>query len=327
MFETKKSGLRTIATFTIAVMLFAGAGQSAHAKESANQTTVKFLQSKFVAGKYIEGFTPGKADYGFTLEALLQRKALGEKSSALAKAVRFNLVNTSVVGVSPSVPGYLFDSEGKLNVGLAGKFAFVSQAMKAPNGKLRSKILQKIKASFGSNGDLKDASATTFDRSWVILGLAANGNPKQAQRLGLALQQTQLSDGGFNDGYTLDASATDGTGIALQALAATRNLGSTEVKSKTGTSIAKAVQYLRGTQVNGDHWEAWGDYNTNGTAYAAMGIIAAGSPSLGIATWLKNKLSSDGGLVTPWSGGSGDTYATAQSVVPMLNLSYLSLLS
>ena len=326
MFETKESGLRKIATFALIALLLTATPNSALAKESANQNTIAFLKSKFVGDKYIEGFTPGKADFGFTLEALLQRKALGEKSEALTKAIRYNLMNTAVVGISTAVPGYLFDSTGKLNVGLAGKFAFVSEAMKAKNEKLRSKIVSKLKQSLGANGDLSSASATTFDRAWVILGLYSNGAHSASTRLSVALQRTQLTDGGFNDGYTLDASATDGTGIALQALSTTRKLGSAAVRGKTLQSINAAVRYLRGTQVDNDHWNAWGDYNTNGTAYAAMGIIAAGSPSLGIATWLRNKVASDGGLITPWSSGAGDTYATAQSVVPMLNLSYLSLL-
>ena len=327
MFETK-SGLRTIATLALTALLVTTgvAGASTANAANKNQATVNFLASKFVSGKYIEGFTPGQADFGFTLEALLQRKALGEAGKGFSAAVRYNLQNTAVVGVSASNPGYLFDKDGTLNIGLAGKFAFVSKAVSANNGKLRGKILAALKRSLTSAGDLRSAAATTFDRAWVILGFSANGLKTQAAKLSSALIQTQLSDGGFNDGYTLDSSATDGTGIALQALAATRYLGSAANRATSAAAIVSAVKYLRSTQVNNDHWEAWGDYNTNGTAYAAMGIIAAGSPSLASATWLKGKVASDGGLQTPWSNGAGDTYATAQAVVPMLNLSYLSLL-
>jgi hypothetical protein len=326
MFGTKKSGLRLVATIALATLFVSVGTNAATAGTKTNSKTIEYLSSKFIDGKYLEGFTPGKPDFGFTLEALLQRKALGEKSGAFTKAIRYNLQNSSVVGTSAKNPGYLFNSSGELNTGLAGKFAFTSKALKADNAKLRDKILGLLVKATGSSGDLKSKDATTFDRAWVILALKANGLNNAAEKLTSALKKTQLADGGFNDGYTLDSSATDGTGIALQALASTRKLGNNAVRSSNEVAIKAAVKYLRGTQLNGDHWDAWGDYNTNGTAYASMGIIAAGTPSLAVATWLRSKLASDGGLVTPWSGGSGDVYATAQSVVPMLNLSYLSLI-
>ena len=75
MFETK-SGLRVIAAIVTAAVLSLGVAPANAA--NANSKTLAFLKSKFVNGQFIEGFTPGVADFGFTLEGILQRKALGD---------------------------------------------------------------------------------------------------------------------------------------------------------------------------------------------------------------------------------------------------------
>ncbi|MFM6966166.1 MAG: hypothetical protein ACKOWI_02155, partial [Rhodoluna sp.] len=87
-----------------------------------------------------------------------------------------------------------------------------------------------------------------------------------------------------------------------------------------------AAKYLRTVQVTGNHWESFGDVDVNGTAYAAMGLKAAGANVASIQTWLKSRVASTGGLITPWSNGRGDVFATAQGVVALLGSSYLNLL-
>lgn len=330
MFGTK-SGLRFIATIAAAAVSITLLGASpalAKGKPTpSNSGTLSFLSASFEGGKALPGFSPGTSDFGFTMEALLQRYALGDKSAAFKSALAYNLQNPNLSGSFSTKTGFLFNSDGSVKYGLAGKFAFVSRLVKADNASLRKSVLTAISKSQTKSGDLTGDYATTFDRSWAILGLVSNGYKNQARALAAALVKTQLSDGGFNDGWSLNEGSADGTGIALQALASVKGEGTSKQRASIAKSIKAAAAWLRGSAVGGDHWESWGDYNVNGTAYAAMGLKASGASISSISAWLRGKLASDGGLQTSWSGGAGDIYATAQSVTPMLGKSYLDLLN
>jgi hypothetical protein len=76
-----KSGLRVIAAAAIAAIAIAAPLSPAQAASETYPSTINFLTSKFVDGESLDGFTPGSPDYGFTLEAMLQRKAAGQKLS------------------------------------------------------------------------------------------------------------------------------------------------------------------------------------------------------------------------------------------------------
>jgi hypothetical protein len=328
MFETK-SGLRKIAiiatTVALASALLVAPPSQAAVTYSA---TDGFLKQSFSdGGKYVEGFTPGKADFGFTLEAILQRFALGETSASLAPAISYNLTDGSITGTFDSPKGYLFDQDGKVKLGMGGKFAFVSSVVKAKNVALRNGILNILKSKIDRSGDFApDTNANTFDRAWVVLALDANGFTKQASALASRMIKHQLKDGGFNDGYDLGQGSPDGTGIVLQALAAVKSQGTANQRKLANAAIKKAVAYLQKTIIDGQYFESWGDYNMNGTVYAAMGLKAVGANFGKLRTWINGKLATDGGLQTPWSEGAGDTYATAQGAVALLGKSYLDLL-
>jgi hypothetical protein len=158
------------------------------------------------------------------------------------------------------------------------------------------------------------------------LALDSNGYEKQATVLAAKLVKQQRVDGGFNDGYDTTASSADGTGIVLQAFAVVKGQGITAHKTAIASAITKAVNYLRRTLVNRDHYEAYGDFNTNSTGYAGQGLIAVGKPHAPIKTWLVSKLATDGGIKSAWSAGAGDVYATAQAAIVLTGKSYVDLL-
>ena len=81
-----KSGLRVLAALTIAALTATTPLSSANAANGDYASTVRFLADKFVDGKALDGFTPGTPDYGFTLEAMLQRKAGGQKLTDLSRS-------------------------------------------------------------------------------------------------------------------------------------------------------------------------------------------------------------------------------------------------
>lgn len=324
MLQTK-SGSRFFATIA-AVVLAAGTLSTPQAALAGDDKTAEFLKASFSNGKFIEGFTPGVADFGFSLEGLLQRKALGESTSSMRAAVAYLLQSKSSTGTTVNYTGYLF-SKGQLRLGQIGKWSFASKVLGANNLSTRKSVLTAAAAKLGTNGDFSvDSAANTYDRAWMVLGLVANGYSAQACRLAQAILRNQSSDGGWDDGYTIGESSPDGTGIVLQALAAAKRVetGSANLKRLNG-AISRAVAYLNGSIVT-DHFESWGDYNTNGTAYAAMGLNAVGKPNQKIKAWLQGKVSGDGGLETPWSGGAGDPYATAQGAIALQGGSYAAMI-
>jgi len=328
MFQAK-SGSRFIATISAAAIAVAASLSLVTPASAANSyaSTDAFLQAGFTNGQFVTGFTPGVPDYGFSLEALLQRKALGESTSQLAPAVSYLLTNGTNTGTSKSAAGYLFNA-GVAKLGLTGKWAFASAVLGAKNLSNRKGLLTAAIAKQQRNGDYPtDSKANTYDRAWLVLAYAANGYDKQAVALSRAMLRFQIADGGWDDGYTLGTSSPDGTGIVLQALAAVKRLKISPLYSKRiAGAMGKAVDYLNGSLVGGTHYESYGDANVNGTEYAAMGLNAAGKPNPAVTGWIRSQLVADGGIQTPWSSGAGDIYATAQGAIALLGSSYIGLI-
>ena len=323
-----KSGLRAIAAITLAALAIATPLSSAQAAPETYPGTVKFLTDKFVDGKALDGFTPGTPDYGFTLEAMLQRKAAGQKLSdklfVPAKAVLADNMTLakSIVG------SYAYGVDKKVKAGVAGKFLFTSVVIGAPNAPLRNAVVADLKKAIAANGSITTSFGNTFDYAWAVLGLATNNQSKLANSVATYLVSLQRPDGGFGMDQTGDslASSADATGIALQALALAKKSATKSQLAIQQKSIIAASKYLRTTQIAGTHWDAFGDADVNGTAYAAMGLKAAGANVSAIQGWLKTRIAPNGGLTTAWSNGVGDVFATAQGYVPLLGLSYLNLI-
>jgi len=326
-----KTGLRLLVTVITAAITFAAPSIGAYAAPSEYANTLTFISGKFIEGKTLDGLSPGSPDYGFTLEAMLQRKALGQKLLDQLPAVKANLADTTVFSRS-AVSNYAYSVSGTsktIRPGIAGKFLFVSAALGVPNAPLRNSLVADLKAAVGSNGLITAANGNTFDYAWAILGLAANNQQKLANTVAQKLASLQHSDGGFGTDQTGNSlkSSGDSTGIALQSISYAKRTATSSQATRLQKAVIAASAYLRSTLVTGDHWEAWGDVDVNGTAYAAMGLKSAGANIAAIQSWLKSRLAPSGGFVTPWSNGSGDIFATAQAVAPLVGLSYLDLLS
>lgn len=323
-----KSGLRALAAVITAAFAIATPLTPAQAATETYPSTVKFLTDKFVAGKALDGFTPGTPDYGFTLEAMLQRKAAGQKvTDKLFVPVKAVLADSTTLAKSV-VSTYAYGADKKIKPGIAGKFLFTSIALGTPNAPLRNAVITDLKKAIAANGSIAASAGNTFDYAWAILGLATNNQTKLANSVATGLVGLQRPDGGFGMDQTGDTltSSADATGLALQALALAKKSASKSQAVVQQKSIIAAAKYLRTTQVAGNHWESWGDVDVNGTAYAAMGLKAAGANVTAIQGWLKTRIAIDGGLITPWSNGVGDVFATAQGYVPLIGLSYLNLI-
>lgn len=323
---SRKSTLRLAAIGAASVLAIASVATPA-AASSTYPKTLAFLNGMFVGGKYVEGFTPGKPDFGFTLEAMLQRLGGGMASARQAAAIKATMLDNANMGTPQNRHGYLFDSSGAIKIGAAGKYLFAAAVFKAGNLQNRGGILALAKTAIDPDGSLRGSEGNAFDYAWLTLGLASNGEQQGACRVSTALAKLTRGDGGW--GFdTTDAtteSQTDSTGIALQAIGATFGTCSKAQEAAKYAATKAAVRYLDRTQVESNHWNAWGDFDTNGTAYAAMGLRAVRQPTAAISAWLATKIAPDGGIQSAWSNGAGDTYATAQSYVALRGLSYLNL--
>lgn len=319
MFETK-SELRNFATATTSLIaastLVLSLTGCAPTRTKEQETQLAFMQSKFVNDTYVEGFTPGKPDYGITIEMLLQRAGLFDNSDKFKASVSAILEDANLSGSPDSPTGYLFGDTG-IKLDLTGKFAFASVALHADNQKTREALIDQAEMSY----EAAQVAPTDFTIAWLTLGLEATKRPK-AVDLAKALIAAQNTDGGFDD-FTPGESTSDATGLALMALASVQN--QTDVKD----AIAKAESYLASTLINSDHFESYGSTNVNGTAYAFMGLKAAGaetSITAPLQTWLAKQLQPDGGVQAGFAPGASDTMATSQAILAINGRSYLELL-
>lgn len=298
-----KSGL-LIAIITAASLALSGCTTQ---KVTLEPPTANFLAGKFVTaadGTYLEGFTPGKPDVGFTLEAIAQLSQSGDDID-VSKAEEWALSNTDNIK----------DESGNLIFGLAAKWLYVSKLVDFDNKTLQAEVTDALSAAWSPSFD-PGAVLNTFDTAWQALALQAAGKQAEAERAAEALSQIRRVDNGWGTDLSdsTTASSTDATAIALMAFIAT---GLTDA-----ADVAKA--WLK-ANIKADHFEAWGDVDVNGTAYAAMALQAAGEDVAPIKAWLASRVAKDGGLETPWSAGAGDVFATAQGYLPLIGLNYVEL--
>lgn len=320
MSETKKSGLRQIATITVAGLVLLTLAITlildVNGDKPKQSATAEFLYSKFVNGEYLEGFTPGTPEYGFSLEALSQ---LSFSDGLDFSAARSFLLEQGT--------DYLYSPEGGLYIGLAGKFLYTSKVAAATNRDLTDALIAELGVLISEDGSLSE-TASTFDYAWLTLGLYAQDQRELASRLTAELAELARDDGGWGfdqSEFTLESS-TDATAMAIQALELTKEFDS-DLTSMKQEAIDAGLDYLAKNLVDGNHFVAFEANDVNGTALALMAIKAAtGEISEPIQKWLLDQVQSDGGLGSPWVEGSGDPFATAQGYLALEGKSYLDLI-
>ncbi|MEY4493935.1 MAG: hypothetical protein RL570_50 [Actinomycetota bacterium] len=290
-------------------------------------TTVNFLAKSFLNGKGLEGSTPGTVEYGFTLDAMMQLKAGGRTLVQQLPAVNYMLATRSQpLGTASN--GYLYNKDAtlSLNVGRAGKFLFTSEVVHVPNNSIRYDVFKKLAARINSQtGEISGVTSGAIDYAWVALGLNSYQEHTLANKVVQRMLTLQNTDGGFGE-VDPKVSTPDSTGLALQAINLRQDFGTDAQDKKRAEAEKKAVAYLIATAVDKNHWNAYGEASVNSTAYAAMGLKAAGKKIATYSIWLKSQLAPKGGFLTSWSAGVGDKFATAQAIAPLLGKSYLDLL-
>jgi hypothetical protein len=306
------SAAATVVVLAILLVLSLGGPQSKHL------ATAEFLKSQFVLGEYLEGFSPGVPEYGFSLEAVAQLSQTREIDSTAA--ISFLL---------ESEPDFLYSAEtGEIIPGLAGKYLFASKVTGAANGAQTQMVVGSLSEVIQEDGTLSLTEASTFDYAWMSLGLYAQDQKDMAKTVSAVLATLAREDGGFgfdNSEFTTNSS-TDATAMAIMALVLTKDLD-TELTADKQRAIDLALGYLDANLVDGSHFVAFDAVDINGTALALMAYIAArGELNESVQAFLVAQIQEDGGIGSPWVENAGDRFATAQGYLALEGKSYLSLL-
>ncbi|MFM6971684.1 MAG: hypothetical protein ACKOWH_03735 [Rhodoluna sp.] len=323
MFGTK-SGLRTIAAI-ISITLAASVGISLPANAAdAYSASVTFLAKSFGANKQAITLYESQQD-GITLEAMVQLAAAGKTIEKQLPAVKYMLLNPEQpLGTKNS--GYLFNPDKTLKMGLAGKFLFASEALGVANNSVRYKLYKKLVAKIdASTGEISLTTSGAMDYAWVALGLHSYQEYTLANKVISGMIKLQNADGGFS-AWDPTVSNIDGTGLVLQALNLAPTRASAAAIASRAAAEKKAVAYLKKSDsVDGSNWESEGAASVNSTAYAAMGLKAAGKNIDKYVAWLKTQLVSKGGFKSPYSNGAGDVFATSQALALLYGKTYLTI--
>jgi hypothetical protein len=306
------SAAATVVVLAILLVMSLGGAQSKHL------ATAEFLKSQFVLGEYLEGFSPGVPEYGFSLEAVAQLSQTREIDSTAA--ISFLL---------ESEPDFLYSAEtGEIIPGLAGKYLFASKVTGAANGAQTQMVVGSLSEVIQEDGTLSLTEASIFDYAWMTLGLYAQDQKDMARTVSAVLATLAREDGGFgfdNSEFTTNSS-TDATAMAIMALALTKDLD-TELTADKQRAIDLALGYLDSNLVDGSHFVAFDAVDINGTALALMAYIAArGELNESVQSFLAAQIQEDGGIGSPWVENAGDRFATAQGYLALEGKSYLSLL-
>ena len=322
MNKKKNAGMRKIVAISSAAVtvgvLVALLVLSMGGTQSKYLATAEFLKSQFVLGEYLEGFSPGVPEYGFSLEAISQLSQTSEVDSSMA--IKFLL---------ESEPDYLYSAEtGEIIPGLAGMYLFASKVTGAVNGAQTQMVIGSLSELFEEDGTLTPAPANTFDYAWMTLGLYAQDQQDMTKTMSVALTTLARDDGGFgtdNSEFTT-ASRTDATAMAIMALELTKDLDP-ELTADKQSTIEAALGYLDAGLVDGSHFVASETVDINGTALALMAYLATrGELNESVHAYLVAQIQEDGGIGVPWIENAGDRFATAQGYLALEGKSYLSLL-
>ena len=322
MNKKKNAGLRKIVALSSAavtvVVLVALLVLSMGGTQSKYLATAEFLKSQFVLGEYLEGFSPGVPEYGFSLEAVSQLSQTSEIDSSIA--IKFLL---------ESEPDFLYSAEtGEIVPGLAGKYLFASKVTGAANGAQTQMVIGSLSELFQEDGTLTESSASTFDYAWMTLGLYAQDQQEMAKTFSATLTTLAREDGGFgfDSSELTTASSTDATAMAILALELTKDLDAALTADKQNT-IDAALGYLDSNLVDGSYYMAFDAIDINGTALALMAYLATrGELNESVHSYLVAQIQEDGGIGSPWVEDAGDRFATAQGYLALEGKSYLTLL-
>lgn len=311
--STNKTGLRRLAFVSVVVSSIVLALSACSSESYGNDPlpkTSKFVFDKFNNGEFLDTFTPGEPEEGITLEAMAQLSALGYDKTKQEKAINWAKANTASLD----------------SIGLKATYIFTAHSLGFADDATVRTAAEELITGVAADGTV---SGNNFVYSWVIFALLAEDKKELANTVALKLTTLSEVSGGYKylTGDTTSESATDVTSFAMMAIKAALGTGSEADEAAKEFAISKSKAFVAGTVVDGNHWNAYGDIDISGTAYAIMALKSVGSDITESHAWLKSRISgTDGGVIAPWTDPSSDTFSTAQSLLALSQLSFVDVL-
>jgi uncharacterized repeat protein (TIGR01451 family) len=261
---------------------------------NAVQSAATWLRSQQLADGSYSGFG---GSTGATLDTVLAAAAINTDpiswtSSSGVSLIDYLRTHTSTMSFAAK------------NASAAGKLALgVAAANLDPHNFAGLNLVISITNYYSPTSGLY-GSGSNWDQAFSILGLAAAGEPiPSAATQALAFNAEANGGWAYSTGLTAD---TDSTGLVIQALVA----GGQPV---TSTPIISALAFLKSHQASDGGFISDPTYgpqsNTNSTAFAIQGIIAAGGDPLSPAWTISG--SNPISFMLSLQGPDGSLYYTA----------------
>lgn len=299
------------------------------------QRAAAYVVSQLKDGNHVEvsygtDFFP---DLGQTSDVALGLAASNSQTAALNRVLTYLDTNASayVHGVGDGgTPG----GDGKSNyAGPTGKLALVAQVTgKDPSSFGGIDLISELRGLMDNAGRYRDDSefgdySNPLGQAFDILALERGTSVGAPQVAVDYLVTAQCPDGGFADAFLTAGSpcvsSPDATGLALQALVAT-GAGCPAALASSWLTKHQAPDGSFGSDAVDPTKPATG--NVNSTAYAALGLTAAGQSTSTIVDYLTAVQNSDGGLaIQPSIDKTSNVYATAQALDALAGSSFLTI--
>ncbi len=293
------------------------------------QHAAAYVVSALKDGDHVVGkFGP---DLGQTADVALGLAATSGQPAVLATVLTYLDMHAAAYVHGDPASG---EKVGANYAGPTGKLALVAKvAGKNPSAFGGLDLIGELRALMKADGRFSDDSkfgdySNPLGQSFGILALE-RGTPEGAPQAAVDFLLTaQCTDGGFPDAFPKAgvkcSPSPDATGLALQALVA----AGADCPATQARAWLKAHQRADGSFTDSAVDPAKPAVgNVNSTAYAALGLIAAGESTTTVADYLASVQSSDGGLaIKPASGDKkSNVYATAQALDAFAGSSFLTI--
>jgi hypothetical protein len=337
-----------IALILAAALVSAGCASTTSASGSSSPTSPPITPSPTTstsspnaqhAAAYVVGHLTGRdhvvgkfgPDLGQTSDVALGLAATTGQGAALAKVLTYLDTHAGAyVHGDPSTG----EKKGAHYAGSTGKLALVAQAAgKNPSAFGGLDLIGELRALMASDGRFRDDSkfgdfSNPLGQAFDILALQRGTTEGAPQAAIDNLLTAQCKDGGFAETFPkvgAPCSATpDATGLALQALAA-KGSGCWALKARSWLTAHQQADGSFGSSATDPSKPA--EPNVNSTAYATIGLMAAGQSTSKVVDFLGSVQNPDGGL--PIKPGSADTksnvFATAQALDAFAGSSFLTI--
>lgn len=304
-------------------------GATTSTSSPAAQRAAAYVVGHLTDGNHVEGkFGP---DLGQTSDVAMGLAATTGQGATLTKVLTYLDTHAAAYVHGDPSSG---EKVGANYAGSTGKLALVAKiAGKNPSSFGGLDLISELRGLMDSEGRFLDDSkfgdfSNPLGQAFAILALQRGTSDGAPQAAIDYLVTAQCTDGGFPDAFSKVgapcSSSPDATGLALQALVAT-GAGCPATRARSWLEAHQRADGSFASKAVDPSKPAAG--NVNSTAYAALGLTAAGESTSTVVSYLASVQNPDGGLAIEPSGKdkASSDLATAQALDALAGSSFLTI--